>query len=161
MGSFATGHGQIRAAGNTSLGGSFQGSSLTLGAATLVGVGTATATTGFALVPMLPVVANLAPGSGPPGQVVTVTGSGFAGVVEVLFNGVAAAAFTVRTSVGAANSRNPFQALPLTTSAAASPTAPFFWPNSVRVAKPWQVRLAAATARVEVRSLLGQLVLHT
>jgi hypothetical protein len=146
VGSFATGHGQIRAAGNISLGGSFQGSSLTLGAATLVGVGTATATTGFVtLVPMLPVVANLAPGSGPPGQVVTVTGSGFAGVVEVLFNDVAAAAFTVqsasqlvatvppgatarpvrvRTSVGAANSRNPFQALPLATSAVASPTAP-------------------------------------
>lgn len=55
-------------AGNTSLSGSFQGSSLTLGAATLVGAGTATATTGFVtLVPMLPVVANLAPGSGPPG----------------------------------------------------------------------------------------------
>lgn len=82
-------------------------------------------------------------------------------MVEVLFNGVAAAAITVRTSVGAANSRNPFQALPLATSAAASPTAPFVWPNPVRVAKPWQVRLAAATTRVEVCSLLGQLVLHT
>ena len=170
--------------GNTSLGGAFQGASLTLGAATLAGAGASTSTTSVAtLVPMVPVVDALAPGSGAPGQAVAVTGSGFAGVVAVLFNGVPAASFavqspnrlmvatvppgatagpvSVRTSVGAANSPQPFLPLALAAGAAAGPTGPLVWPNPTRAAEPWHLDPAGVTGWVEVRNLLGQLVFAT
>ncbi|WP_460504206.1 IPT/TIG domain-containing protein, partial [Hymenobacter agri] len=42
-------------------------------------------------------IAGLAPSSGAPGQTVTITGTGFVGVSEVLFNGTPAASFAVQT----------------------------------------------------------------
>jgi hypothetical protein len=45
--------------------------------------------------PVLASLTAIAPSSGAPGQVVTLTGSGFVGVTEVLFNGTPAASFTV------------------------------------------------------------------
>lgn len=46
----------------------------------------------------LAVVGTLAPGTGAPGQTVTVTGSGFVGVTAVLFNGQPAASFAVQSA---------------------------------------------------------------
>jgi len=169
--------------GNVSMGGSFTGASATVAGVPLSGV--AGRTTGFVtLVPMVPLVDNLAPSSGAPGQVVTVTGSGFVGVTDVLFNGKPAASFTVqsatqlvatvpvgvtagpvsvRTGIGTSTSVGLFQPGPLAT-AVATAASPLAWPNPAGVAEPWHVQLPAAgpaPTRAEVRNLLGQLLFQT
>jgi hypothetical protein len=79
--------------------------------------------------PTVSTIATVAPGSGTPGQTITLTGSGFVGVTAVLFNNIPAAAFavqsprqltaivpegntaglvSVRTAAGTANSRLAF-----------------------------------------------------
>lgn len=48
--------------------------------------------------PTVATIAAFAPGSGAPGQTVTLTGSGFVGVAAVLFNGTPAASFAVQSA---------------------------------------------------------------
>ncbi|SNC66050.1 Por secretion system C-terminal sorting domain-containing protein [Hymenobacter gelipurpurascens] len=47
---------------------------------------------------LLASLTTVAPSSGAPGQMVTLTGSGFVGVTDVLFNGTPAASFTVQSA---------------------------------------------------------------
>jgi hypothetical protein len=166
--------------GNVSLSGSFEWPTLGLGATTLAGHASAT---GFVtLVPMLPTIYTFAPGSGAPGTVVAVTGTGFAGVTQVLFNGIPAPSFavqsttrllatvpagttagpvSVRTSSTTGTSGTPFQPVVLATTSALA-TEAVVGPNPAAVGEAWQLRLPAAfgqaPVRAEVRNLLGQLV---
>ncbi|NML66319.1 T9SS type A sorting domain-containing protein [Hymenobacter sp. RP-2-7] len=174
------------ARGNLSLAGSFQGASFTLGDTTLAG-GTGGPTTGFVtLAPTVPVLAAFAPASGAPGQVVTITGTGFAGVTDVLFNEKPAAAFTVqsatrllatvpagvvpgpisvRTSRGSTTSPAVFLPLALAAVPAAPADEDALWPNPAAAGEPWQVRRPAGTptglAQATVRNVLGQVVFTT
>jgi hypothetical protein len=167
--------------GNVGLSGSFRAASVLLGATTLAGQ--AAANTGFVtLVPMVPTIDTFVPGSGAPGTVVAVTGTGFAGVTQVLFNGISATSFTVqsttrllatvpagatagpvsvRTSSSTGNSGAPFQPVVLATTPALAAEA-VVWPNPAGVGEAWQLQLPAAFGqaplRAEVRNLLGQLV---
>ena len=167
--------------GNVGLSGSFQGTTLGLGSTTLAGQ--ATATTGFVtLVPMVPVIYTFAPGSGAPGTVVSVTGIGFAGVTQVLFNGIPATAFAVQsttrllatvpagstagpvsvvTGSSTGNSGTPFQPVVLATTPATAAEGAV-WPNPAAAGEPWQLclpaELGSAPMQAEVRNTLGQLV---
>lgn len=132
--------------------------------------------------PLPPVltVASLAPSSGGPGQAVTVLGSGFAGVIEVLFNGTPASAFTVqsatrleaivpagatvgpisvRTSASTSSSNTNFQPTPLSTSAPLAINKLPLYPNPATSA----VYLSGVSARSEVQLLdaLGRVVRTT
>jgi hypothetical protein len=64
--------------------------------------GSALSTTSFTVTaptgPTAPVVTGISPATGPPGTVVTVTGTGFTGATAVTFGNVAASAFTVASS---------------------------------------------------------------
>ncbi|MDB5236669.1 MAG: Por secretion system C-terminal sorting protein [Hymenobacter sp.] len=132
----------------------------------------------------LAIVGTLAPGSGAPGQTVTVTGSGFAGATAVLFNGAPAASFavqsatqltavvpvgvtagpvSVRTSAGTGTSASAFQPTALATAAPTAAEQLFAWPNPAGPADFIQVRLPNAALRkgitcVELRNTLGQVV---
>jgi hypothetical protein len=131
---------------------------------------------------VVPMVVTVAPSSGAPGQLVTLTGAGFAGATEVLFN-TAQAAFTVqsansltatvppgataglisvRTSAGTGISTQVFNPTVLAT-ITASPDQPDLWPNPVaatgllHMQLPTSLVLTAPT-QVQVRNLLGQVV---
>lgn len=129
-------------------------------------------------------VAALAPSSGGPGQVITLTGSGFVGVTAVAFNGTPAAAFTVqsashleatvpagvtagpvsvRTSAGMSFSALPFQPLALASAPSAGAANLWVWPNPVGTGATLQLQLPATIAltgptRAELRNSLGQVV---
>jgi len=169
--------------GNISVAGNFQGSSFTLGGTTLTG-GTGGPSTGFVtLVSSRPVIASFAPSSGVPGQVVTLVGSGFINVTQVLFNDTPATAFTVqsatrllatvppgitpglmsvRTATGSASSPEVFQPLALAATSAQPNLEAALWPNPAAAGEPWQVRQPTGTpaglTQATVRNVLGQVV---
>lgn len=89
----------LDAAGNVLLTGAFQGATASFGFATLTGSSTAP-TSYLAFVPgaLSLAIATMAPSSGAPGQVVTLTGTGFVGVTAVQFNGIPAASFSVQST---------------------------------------------------------------
>jgi hypothetical protein len=124
------------------------------------------------------------PASGQPGQVVTVSGRHLAGVTAVLFNGVSAPAFrirstsslratvpagastgslTVRTAAGISASGPPFQVPAITAAAQPENGSVAVWPNPAEVGQPIQVHLPengplGGPTRLELRNVLGQVV---
>ncbi|MGI4832759.1 MAG: SBBP repeat-containing protein [Janthinobacterium lividum] len=172
--------------GDLSLGGSFQGANFALGDSTLTSPANRPTTTGFAtLASMAPALLTFTPSSAAPGQVVTATGTGFAGATGVFFNNQPAAAFAVQSATrlvatvpvgvtpgplsvrnhrGTGSSGTPFWPLALA-AATATPSAAALWPNPAAAAEAWQVRLPATApsgpTQAEVRNLLGQLVFRT
>ncbi|MBJ6144711.1 IPT/TIG domain-containing protein [Hymenobacter sp. BT559] len=130
----------------------------------------------------VPMVSAVAPSSASPGQLVTLTGTGFTGATEVLFDttpadftvqsatrltatvpqGVTAGLVSVRTSAGIGTSPLAFTPTVLATSPA-SPSHPYLWPNPIETNGLLHIQLPASLApatstQVEVRNLLGQLV---
>jgi hypothetical protein len=131
---------------------------------------------------VVPLVAAIAPSSGTPGQLVTLTGTGFAGATEVLFNttpaaftvqsatrltatvppGVTAGLVSVHTSAGTGSSPLAFTPTVLAVTPASLDHLDL-WPNPIEASGLLQVQLPASLAlaaptQVEVRNLLGQLV---
>jgi hypothetical protein len=132
----------------------------------------------------LPTIATHAPSSGAAGQAVSLTGTGFVDVIAVLFNGIPATAFTlksatqleaivppgitsgpisVRTNAGTGNSVLSFQALILAATVPAEATFLQLWPNPARSGEAIELRLPDAVSlssstRMEVRNSLGQIV---
>jgi len=130
----------------------------------------------------VPMVSAVAPSSASPGQRVTLTGTGFAGATEVLFDttpadftvqsatrltatvpqGVTAGLVSVRTSAGIGTSPLAFTPTVLATTPA-GPSHPDLWPNPIETNGLLHIQLPASLApatstQVEVRNLLGQLV---
>ncbi len=129
-------------------------------------------------------IATLAPAAGAPGQVVTLTGTGFVGVTAVLFNGTPAAAYSVksssrleatvpegvtlgpisvRTAAGTGTSTALFGPVALATALPSESAGLLVWPNPVEAARLLRVRLPEALSltgptRAELRNSLGQLV---
>ncbi|WP_210516098.1 IPT/TIG domain-containing protein [Hymenobacter terricola] len=164
------------------------GRSINVGFSSLNLPGNVPGVTGFlarlASSPYLPLVGGIVPGSGAPGQQVTITGARFVGVTGVSFNGVPATAYSVQSPttlvatvpVGAtsgrvavstaagSNGRAPvFQVTLATATAAAHPENQAIWPNPVPEDRllhmAWPLG-AAPTAPVAacLRSAVGQVV---
>ncbi|SNR34148.1 SBBP repeat-containing protein [Hymenobacter mucosus] len=169
--------GEARVAGRFS-------TTLPLGSTTLIGSTTTSNWFVASLTDNLPTLASIAalvPSSGAPGQEVTVSGTGFVGVTQVLFNGSPAARFAVQsatqlratvpqgatagpvqvqTLAGTTASVTLFQPSVLTSITPTETATVLAWPNPVAPGQVLQVQLpmAASGARVEVRNLLGQVV---
>ena len=131
---------------------------------------------------VVPMVSTVAPSSAAPGQLVTLTGTGFAGATEVLFDttpadftvqsatrltatvplGVTAGLVSVRTSAGIGNSPLAFTPTVLATTPA-NPDPLGMWPNPVAATGVLHLQLPASPAltaptQMTVRNLLGQVV---
>jgi hypothetical protein len=133
----------------------------------------------------VPMVSALSPSSASPGQLVTLTGTGFTGATEVLFDttpadftvqsatrltatvpqGVTAGLVSVHTSAGIGTSPLAFTPTVLAATPA-SPDHPALWPNPIETNGLLHIQLPGALSpntptQVEVRNLLGQLVQQT
>jgi hypothetical protein len=132
--------------------------------------------------PVLARITALTPGSGMPGQIVTITGTDFIDVEAVLFNETPAASFTVqsatqlkavvptgatagpikvRTVAGTGISPTAFQPLALASAVRTKPTGLVVWPNPVEPGTALQIQLPETMlltnpTRVELRNVLGQ-----
>lgn len=174
----------VGAFGRVSVAGSFKSTTAAFGATSLPG--SIIYSRGYVTLPALkPIISSYAPSSGAPGQAVSVKGTGFVGVTEVLFNDIPAAAFTVqsptqleaivpsgvtsgpisvRTSAGTGNSNLLFNAaVVLATSAPTEVGLLQLWPNPIRAYETLHLQLSDKTSpttitQVEVRNSLGQLV---
>ena len=135
----------------------------------------------FTVVPPTPIISSLSPATGPAGTAVTVRGTDFTGATALTLNGVAISGFTVvnattimfivpagsttgdvivTTAGGASPTGRVFT--PTTVSATASANQSEFsvWPNPIAAKGMLHVNLVvpAATARLTLRNVLGQLV---
>jgi hypothetical protein len=135
--------------------------------------------------PQLPLyLQTFLPSSGAPGQSVSLTGTGFTAVTDVLFNGTPAASFSVqsakrltatvpvgvkpgplsvRTSTSTSTSAAAFQLTVLATTPSKEEDSLVAWPNPIEAATQLQLNLPATigsttTTSIELRNVLGQVV---
>jgi hypothetical protein len=129
-------------------------------------------------------ITTVAPSTGAPGQVITLTGTSFVGVKAVLFNSTPAAAFLVKsssrleatvpagvtlgpisvcTTAGTTTSTTLFEPVVLATALPSELTGLLIWPNPVEATRRLRVRLPETlslngSTRAELRNSLGQVV---